>query len=141
MPLPEIRGDCLELELEVETRGAAEFGVKVRCAPDGSEETVVCLRAEPAAVQIDFRRASRRDDLAYQQDLGVQSAPVDFAQGDAIKLRIFLDHSVLEVFAAKQRYLGQRIYPTRADAVEVKLFSRGGPTFVKGLRAWQMGPK
>ena len=138
VPLPEVRGDCLELELEMEARGAAEFGVKVRCAPDGSEETVVCLTTEPAAVQIDFRQASRRDDLAYQQNLGVQSAPVDFAQGDRVNLRIFLDHSVLEVFAGDRRYLAQRIYPTRSDAVEVKLFSRGGPTFVKCLQAWQM---
>ena len=139
LPIPEIRGECLELELELESRGAAEFGLKVRCAPDGCEETVVSLSLEPAAIQIDFHKASLRDDLAYAQDLGVQSAPFDFKQGERVKLRVFLDHSVLEVFAGDQRYMAQRIFPTHPEALDLKLFSRGGPAFVNYLRAWQMG--
>ena len=123
----------------MEPRGAAAFGLKVRCAPDGSEETVVSLSVEPATIQIDFHKASLRDDLAYQQDLGVQSAPVDFKQGERVNLRVFLDRSVLEVFAGDRRYMAQRIFPTHSDALDVKLFSRGGPAFVKRLRAWQMG--
>jgi sucrose-6-phosphate hydrolase SacC (GH32 family) len=137
--IPDIHGACLELEIEIESHGAAEFGLKVRCAPDGSEETLVSLALEPAAVEIDFRRASRREDLAYAQDLEVQSAPIDLEQGQRIKLRIFLDRSVLEVFAGDQRYLAQRIFPTHPQALGLKLFSRGGPAFVRYLRAWQMG--
>ena len=90
-------------------------------------------------IQIDFSKASRRDDLDYQTDTKVQVAPFDFEQGEPVKLRVFLDHSVLEVFAGDQRYQSQRIYPIHPDALDVKLFSRGGSTFVKRLRAWQMG--
>lgn len=139
VPLPEVRGDCLELELEMEPRGATEFGLKVRCAPDSSEETRVFFSVGPPAIQIDFSKASRRDDLDYQTDTKVQVAPFDFEQGEPVKLRVFLDHSVLEVFAGDQRYQSQRIYPIHPDALDVKLFSRGGSTFVKRLRAWQMG--
>jgi hypothetical protein len=32
----------------------------------------------------------------------------------------------------------QRIYPTRADSVGVKLFSKGGSAKVKKLQAWDM---
>jgi hypothetical protein len=46
---------------------------------------------------------------------------------------------VLEVFAGDQRYMAQRIYPTRADALDVKLFCRGGSARVRHLKAWQMG--
>ncbi len=139
VPLTEVRGDCLELELEMETRGATEIGVKVRCAPDGSEETIVSVTSEPASVQIDYGKASLRDNLAYQQDRSVQSAPIDFESGDRVSLRVFLDRSVLEVFAGDQRYMAQRIYPTRADALDVKLFCRGGSARVRHLKAWQMG--
>jgi len=138
LPLPEVRGDCLELELEVEPRGAAEFGLKVRCAPDGSEETIVSVTSEPSTIQIIFGKASLRNDLRYMQDRTVQAAPFDFKQGERVKLRVFLDRSVLEVFAGDQRYLAQRIYPTHPDALDVKLFSRGGPTSVRCLRAWGM---
>jgi len=138
IPVPQVQGDCLELELEIEPRGAVEFGLKVRCAPDGSEETLVSFSAEPSSIQIDYRKASLRDDLSYQEETRIQAAPFDFKQGESVKLRVFLDHSVLEVFAGDRRYMAQRIYPTHPEAVEVKLFSRGGPTFVKSLSAWKM---
>ena len=136
--LPEVQGDCLELELEIETIDSAECGLKVRCAPDGSEETIVSFSLEQASVQIDYSRASRREDLDYRHDTMVQAAPFDY-QVEPVRLRVFLDHSVLEVFFGDQRYLCQRIYPTHPHSLGVKLFSRGGPTFVKRLRAWKMG--
>lgn len=139
--VPEVRGDCLELEVEMEPRGAAEFGLKVRCAPDGSEETLVAFVFEPSTIQIDYRQTSRRDDLIYRHHSRVQEAPFDFQQGESVKLRVFLDHSVLEVFAGDQRYLVQRLYPSHPEALGVKLFSRGGPTFVRQLRAWKMAIK
>jgi len=139
--LPQVRGDCLELCLEVEPGGATEFGLKVRCAPDGSEETIVSLSTEPSSVQIDYHKASLRDDLSYQEETRIQAAPFDFKQGESVKLRVFLDRSVLEVFAGDQRYMAQRIYPTHPEAVEVKLFSRGGDTLFKRLSVWKMGGK
>jgi len=138
IPVPQVRGDSLELYLDMEARGATEFGLKVRCAPDGSEETLVSFAVEPSTVQIDYRKASLRNDLSYQEETRIQAAPFDFKQGDSVKLRVFLDHSVLEVFAGDQRYMAQRIYPTHPEAVEVKLFSRSGPTFVRSLSAWKM---
>ena len=139
VPLPEVRGDCLEIELEIEPGAGAECGLKVRCAPDGSEQTRVSLAPDPPAIRIDFAQASLRDDLEYRPDLTAQSAPFAVQPGQPVTLRIFLDRSVLEVFAGDQRYLAQRIYPTRADALQVKLFSRGGAAVVRRLRAWQMG--
>ncbi|MEM7531947.1 MAG: glycoside hydrolase family 32 protein [Chloroflexota bacterium] len=137
-PLAEVRGDCLELELEMAPNGATEFGVKLRCAPDGTEETSVFFSVASSTIQIDYQRASLCDDLTYQSETWVQSAPFDFEEDDLVKLRVFLDHSVLEVFAGDQRYLAQRIYPMHPDTLGVKLFSRGGDTVVRKLRAWQM---
>ena len=139
VPLP-VRGDCLELEVELEAGSAAEFGLKVRCAPDGSEETLVSFSSEPPTVRIDYREASLRDDLDYHHKGGVQVAPFPWQQGEPVTLRVFLDRSVLEVFVGDRRYLAQRIYPTHPEALDVKLFSRGGPTLVRRVQAWQMMP-
>jgi sucrose-6-phosphate hydrolase SacC (GH32 family) len=140
----------MELALEIETQGAAEFGLKVRCAPDGSEETIISLLFEQHTIQIDYRRASLRDDLVYpltrsdypygeiQQGPRVQMAPFDFKEGECVRLRIFLDRSVLELFVSDRRYLAQRIFPSRPDSLGVKVFSRGGPTMIRRLKAWQM---
>ena len=52
---------------------------------------------------------------------------------------------MVEVFAGAgagdlpfERYLAQRIYPTRPDALAVNLFSRGGSSLARRLRTWQM---
>jgi beta-fructofuranosidase len=146
--LPEVCGDCIELDLTIEPQGASACGVKVRCAPDGSEETVIVLEVEQQTVQIDYRKASLRKDLAYPLDLPngetqrrprVQKAPFEFKQGQCVNLCILLDHSVLELFVDDRRYMAQRIYPSLSDSLEVRLFSQRGPATVRRLRAWTIG--
>ena len=150
VPLPEASGEALEIELQIEAGSAAACGVKVRCSPDGAEETVIALNTAARAVEIEFGKASLRDDLAFVRwdarlERPVQSAPLAFDPAQPVTLRVFVDHSVVEVFAGAgagarqfERYLVQRIYPTRPDAVEVKLFSRGGNALARRVRTWQM---
>lgn len=138
LELPEIRGDCLELDLEFEATNAAEFGLIVRRSPDGAEQTRVSFTRDPSSVRIDFGKSSRRSDLDYLQGRAVQEAPFQLDLETRLRLRVFLDRSVMEVFAGRQRYLVQRIYPG-PDATGVRLFSRGGSTSVRRLRAWRMG--
>ena len=148
--LPEAGGDALEIELEIVAGSAAACGVKVRCSPDGAEETAIALNTAARAVEIEFGKASLRDDLAFARwdaklERQVQSAPLEFDPAQPVTLRVFVDHSVVEVFAGAgtgarqfERYLVQRIYPTRPDAVEVKLFSRGGNALARRVRTWRM---
>ena len=55
-----------------------------------------------------------------------------------LKLRIFLDRSVVEVFANDRVCLASRIYPTRADSRGLTLFARGGSARLSSLDAWEM---
>jgi beta-fructofuranosidase len=55
-------------------------------------------------------------------------------------LRIFIDQSVVEVFANERQAVMRRIYPTREDSVGVSVFSRGGATTVRRAQAWKMAP-
>ena len=69
-----------------------------------------------------------------------QEAPFTLAPGEPLTLRVFLDRSILEVFANRRQCLTQRIYPTRADSLGVALFATGGDATVTSLRAWDMAP-
>ena len=130
MALPEAGGDALEIELQIEAGSAQACGVKVRCSPDGAEATAIALNTAARAVEIEFGKARLRDDLAFARwdarlERPVQSAPLKFDPAQPVTLRVFVDHSVVEVFAGAgadarpfDRYLVQRIYPTpprRAD--------------------------
>ncbi|GAJ23529.1 unnamed protein product, partial [marine sediment metagenome] len=39
--LKDIQGDCLEIIAQFAPEDAKEFGLKVRCAPDGTEQTLI----------------------------------------------------------------------------------------------------
>ena len=137
LELPEISGDNLEIDIEIRATAAREFGLIVRRSPDGADQTRISFIREPSRVCIDFGRSSKRADLDYLEGRTIQEAPFRWDPEAPMRLRVFLDRSVVEVFAGRQRYLTQRIYPG-SEATGVRLFSRGGGTTVSRLRAWRM---
>lgn len=149
--LPEVRGDSLELLVEMYPQDAQEFGVMVRCAPDGSEKTTIAYNPGQKLLKIDLRQSSLDQNIKYRWIADVvrgdgdenpqvyaQEAPFELGHAEALKLQIFLDRSILEVFANDRQCMTQRIYPTRSDSLGVALFSRAGATKVKTFDAWDM---
>ena len=57
---------------------------------------------------------------------------------EPLKLRVFVDRSVVEVFANGRQYTALRVYPGRTDSVGVSLRSQGRSCALKSLDAWTM---
>lgn len=55
-----------------------------------------------------------------------------------MKLRVFIDRSIIEVFANGRQCLTLRAYPTLKDSTGVSVFARGGGARLVSLNAWQM---
>ena len=51
---------------------------------------------------------------------------------------MFLDRSVLEVYANGRQCLTVRVYPEREDSNGVSIFARGSEAKLVSLDAWQM---
>ena len=145
--LNNIRGDCLELALTIEPGNAKQCGLKARCSDDSKEQTVI--EYDPAAghLKIDVSKSSL-DPVKYytfcmkggaNPQVTAQVAPLRLEKGARLSLRVFIDRSILEVFANGQ-CITQRIYPSRNDSTGVLLFSKGGSMEVEQLEAWQMSP-
>ena len=146
-----ISGCGLELFLRIDPGAATAVGVKVLCSPDSSEQTVISYLPGQRKLQVDFRQSSLADDLQYWDydpvraeafpTAGtVQAAPFRLAEGEALELRVFIDRSVIEVFANRRQCLTQRVYPTRADSTAVRLFAVGGAARASVVEAWDMEP-
>ena len=60
------------------------------------------------------------------------------ANDETLKLRVFIDKSVVEVFVNGKQVVAVRVYPSRSDAVGVSLRSQGQDSDLKSLTAWQM---
>ena len=144
--LDDVRGDCLELNVEIDPRDAQELGVVVRRSPDAAEQTTIAYVPESRALRIDLSRSSLDESITYHEfsmfgenpPVQAQEAPFELGVGEPLRLRIFLDRSILEVYANGRQCVTQRIYPTRADSLGVALYSRGGSARVESFDAWGM---
>ena len=146
--LRDIAGECVELLLEADVAGHGRVELIVRASPDGAERTVIAYDGAAGEVSIDVSRSSTDANgwRPYPMDfwrgftpanLTRQAAPLALGAGEALRLRVFVDRSIIEVFANGRLCLTQRVYPTRPDSSGVALRVAGGAT-VSRLEAWDM---
>ena len=135
LALEGVGGNSIELNLEMTANDAAQFGVKVCCSPGGEEQTLVYYDAVEKKLKVDTNTSSLTEGSK-----SIEAGPLELTSNEPLKLRIFVDKSVVEVFANSRQAVMRRIYPSRADSVGVVLFSRGGPASVTTLEAWDMSP-
>ena len=134
VPLDGVRGDCLEIIAEFEPGGAEEFGLTVCRAPDGVEETRILYDSVGGRLIVDRERSSLSPDV----DSGVHEGPLDLYPGEPLSLHVFLDRSVIEVYANGRACLTSRVYPSRPDSLGLALFARGGTAHLTSLDIWQL---
>ncbi len=135
LPLADVSGDSIELSLEMVGYSAKRFGVKVCVSADGREYTTVFYDAEKKKLGIDTENSSLGEGPK-----SVEAGPFELEPGEPLKLRVFVDKSVVEVFANKRQAVMRRIYPTLDDSTGVVLFSSGGAVEVRSVKAWDMMP-
>lgn len=130
-----VAGNSLELLVEMEGAEASHFGVKVCASPDGQEETSIFYDAGERLLKVDTRRSGPDDTPKI-----VEAAPFGLKPGERLKLHVFVDKSVVEVFANSRQAIARRIYPSRPDSIGVRVFSAAGDARVHSLKAWKITP-
>jgi len=127
-----VAGDTCELELEVKVGSAKRCGLKVRAAPNGEEETLLFYDAENRELVFDSTRSGKEGRKV------VERAPFALKSAEALKLRVFVDKSVVEIYANDRQAIGRRVYPTCADSLGLILFAEEGSARFKSVKAWDM---
>jgi len=151
----EVRGDGLEIEAEIYPGDAERITAIVRRSPDGKEQTAIIYDGKSNTLAIDVSESSSNPPKNFYMRFGagrphykragledepvlVQEAPFQLEPGEPLRLRIFLDRCMLEVFANGRQALCQQIFPTRDDSLGVQFEAHGGAATIKSLRSWQM---
>lgn len=133
--LDKITGNIIELELQIEPQDAKQVGVKVCRSPDREEETLLFYDATDKTLKLDTNKSSLAEGAKK-----IEAAPFALRPGELLTLRVFLDRSVVEVFANDRQAALRRIYPQRPDSVGVSVFANGGAAKVRQVKAWRMAP-
>lgn len=135
--LGDVSGDCLELDLTLEPQGATAFGLCLFRSPDGEEQTILRCNVAAGTIAFDHYSRSDRESQATHPVHAAEVAPLPAER--PLRLRVFLDRSVIEVFVNDRIVLSTRVYPTRADSLGVELFAEGGALQVEAGDVWEMG--
>ena len=121
--------------MELSAKDARQFGVKVCCSPDGEEQTLVYYDAAEKRLKVDTTKSSLAEGPK-----GVEAGPLELRADEPLKLRVFVDKSVVEVFANGRQAVMRRMYPSRdgerrrGDLLPRRL------GHVDQLEAWDMMP-
>ena len=57
---------------------------------------------------------------------------------EPLRLRVFVDRSIVVIFANDRLCIAARVYPGRVDSVGVSLRAQGSAAILESLDAWQM---
>ncbi|MDP6524987.1 MAG: glycoside hydrolase family 32 protein [Kiritimatiellia bacterium] len=117
--LKDIRGDALEIIAQFAKADAGAFGLKVRQSEDG--KTAVTIRYADG-----------------QLNVAGTELPLKPGEGKTLKLHVFIDKSVLEVFINDGETSVTRVeYPGEKD-LGVSVFAENGSVTLESLDAWEM---
>ena len=120
--LGDLAGDAMEIIATFAPSPASRFGLKVRISPDAKRDTRVWYDAKAARFGVSGTAKG--------------GAVSDLKPGQPVRMHVFLDKSVIEVYVNGSA-LTRRVF-SPADARGVDLFADGGQ--IKGVTvdAWQM---
>jgi beta-fructofuranosidase len=107
-----------------------------------SGDPVVGRHGQPRATQ--FHESLLTLDTSYSSTLpdalsrAPETAPLLLEPGEPLRLRVFIDRSVVEVFASGKQCVVARVYPGREDSTGISIRAQGDSARLVSLDAWQM---
>ena len=155
--LKNIRGNAMEIYAEIDVKDASMIELNVLESPKKEEYTTVSIlpgrgygsgrnywrvpgeqrvrKPTPSLVSLQTSHSSVLPGARARAD---ETAPVGIGPGETVKLRIFIDRSVVAVFRNGKQCVAARVYPGRDDSVGVSLRSQGSSCELVSLDVWQM---
>ena len=125
----ELKSAAFEIEVEFENSGGRRFGARLQGRRsfgggisiyyDGRKRGLCVDRALPGA--------------------GNFFAPLDVRRGDILKVRIFVDSSIVEIFAGGRACIACRMYPLSLIRPELQFFSEGSSCPLRSVKVHEMG--
>jgi beta-fructofuranosidase len=126
--------ELMELEVIIQPENALKYGVKVCRSDDGREETIIYYDKAERKLIFDTRKSG----LGFGRKI-IEEAPLELKSEEPLILRIFIDKSIIEVFANNRQAIARMVYPTLGGK-GISLFSEGGSIKVKSLKTWELSP-
>lgn len=131
--LKDVQGDMLEIRMEIDPGSAKQFGIKVRCTPNGEEETLLYYDLNQSMFLVDRSKTTLHPG---EKCRGIQGGKLELL-GENLNLHIYLDRSMVEAYANGLKSLTTRVYPSRKDALGLEIWG-DGELVIRSIEIWNM---
>ena len=136
LSLEPVKGFEIEVEASF-TVGNNPFGIKLLQSAGGTA-CKVFFNPSTNMFTVDCSAIGRKsNDEGVFNGVYSSGLPVAIAQGQTMKIHLFFDHSVLDVFINDRWATSVRVFPTSSSATGVSLFADGATT-LQSAAAWTM---
>jgi len=141
-----INGNAMEIIAEIDPQNAQQIELNVLRSPNREEYTRISFyknrgyRDRDLGIQNSFItiESTYSSVLPDVQSRAPETAQLHLKDGETLKLRIFIDKSVVEVYANGKQYAAVRVYPGLDESTGVSMRSQGQDSELISLDAWQM---
>ena len=141
-------GNAIEIKAKVNVPSSGIFGMKVLSSGDGQEETIIKFNTIDNIIEFDFANSSLDSTIKhFGRPMGHdeiiatnQIAPFELRDGETLDVQIFIDKSIIEVFANGRQCVTQRVYPILDNSQGVEVFSEKGGAMVESITTWDIAP-
>ena len=128
-----VSGRQIEVMLTVPRR-EGQFVLGIAASPDGTEVTLVGCDPLQGKIWLDTSRSSLVDDVVT----GIQKLSLPEVGEEQIQLRVFLDGSVVQIFADDAFALSGRIYPILEESQDVYIAAEREDIGINSLSVWKL---
>jgi len=144
--IQQIKGKSIELEVIINPKKAREVGINVLQSPNREEQTTISLLKKnhtegyPAetiidSLQIDVSNSSLRKNIKARSP---ETGPLKLQNNEDLELKIFIDRSIVEVFANGKQCLTLRTYPLLKNSNGISGFSKGSDAELISIKCWSI---
>lgn len=131
--VPVKNGESFRINAVWNAEDADHAGLKVKVSSDGKEYTEIYVDKSSGKLVMDTTHSGIDGRMIKEE------APFVLKEGESLTLDIFVDKSVIEVYANERQAICRRVYVSDpADAVNVYLMDDAAAPAV--LEAWEMAP-
>lgn len=127
-------GNTIEVDATIDCGTARQVGLSVLRSPDGTDATKISYYERSDTIELDTTRSTSREDVPTRPS---EQAPLHLADDEPLRLRVYIDRSVIEVFANGRQCLTARVYPDPTHT-DLAVFARRGTAEIHSLAVHEL---
>ena len=132
--LNDARGDRLEISCQVIAADCETVGIQFRRSPDDEQLSELIYDYKSSTLRLIREKSTNATEVTVDPC----ECQLVLDDDEPLNLTLFLDNSVIEVYANERISMTSRIYPSRDDAQGLQLECTRGSAKAQ-VAVWQMG--